>query len=508
MSRTDNIRNNLIFNIIKFATQMVLQFVLRTALIYLMGAEYIGLNGLFTNIFSFLNLAELGIGSAIVFSMYKPIADGDTEKVKSLQALYKKFYSIISLIVVALGIMILPFINFFIDGEVTVDINIYLLYILYLINTLVGYFSAHKRSLLFAHQRNDVENKVRSICIFGMTIIQILVLFIFRDYYIYFIVNIIFTILECILIHLYANNLYPEINGKSNPLDDKTKKEITKNITALSMHKIGGVIVFSTDNIIISTLLGITILGAYSNYYLIITSLISMFALFINALTGSVGNLIASKDTEYAYKKYKQINLLFSLLSAFTTICLIVLFQPFINVWTGGGVYLLDYSTVILICISYYVNRMRSGTSIFKDGAGIFWQNRLSPIFEAIINLIISIGLGMHLGINGVVIGTIVSTLIAPFWVEPKVLYKHYFKRSVWEYFRRYILDVIIMVAVGFACYFVCSFIPDGGILWLIVKFSVCIILCVVLLILAYLPTKEFQETLCLVKSFLKSFIK
>ena len=182
MSRTDNIKKNLIFNMIKFVTQIVLQFVLRTVLIYYMGAEYLGLNGLFTNIFNFLNLAELGIGSAIVFSMYKPIADGDTEKVKALQNLYKKYYKVITFIVLGLGLLIMPFLKFFIKGDVTVDINIYLLYFLYLINTLGSYISAHKRSLLFAHQRNDVENKVKTMCLFGMSVLQIVVLILFKNY--------------------------------------------------------------------------------------------------------------------------------------------------------------------------------------------------------------------------------------------------------------------------------------------------------------------------------------
>ena len=269
MTRTQNIRKNLIFNIIKYVTNLLLQFVLRTVLIYYMGAEYLGLNGLFTNIFSFLNLAELGIGSAIVFSMYKPIADNDVEKIKSLEHLYKKFYIIISIIVGTIGLAITPFIKYLMNGGVSVNINIYILYIMYLVYTLVGYWSAHKRSLLFAYQRNDVENKIKTICIVGMSLIQIVVLVLFKNYYIYFSISILFTLIECILIQVYANKLFPEISGKTHPLDKETKKEITRNVTAISMHKIGGAVVFSTDNILISTFLGVVVLGAYSNYALI-----------------------------------------------------------------------------------------------------------------------------------------------------------------------------------------------------------------------------------------------
>lgn len=508
MTRTDNIKRNLIFNVLKFVTQLVLQFVLRTVLIYTMGAEYLGINGLFTNIFAFLNLAELGIGTAIVFSMYKPIADNDVEKIKALQNLYKKFYLYISLVVLALGLVITPFLDFFIKEEVTVNINIYILFLMYLINTLAGYFSAHKRSLLFAYQRNDMENKIRTICIFGMSIIQIAVLAIFKNYYIYFAVNILFTILECILIHLSANKLFPEIRGKSDPLDKDTKKEITKNVSALSLHKMCSLIVSSTDNILISAFLGIAILGAYSNYALIIASIATLFGLITNALMGSVGDLIATRGKEYVYKKYKQIYIIFSYFSGFSCICLFVLIQPFIQVWTGGGVYLLDLFTVVLICITFYFARMRTGVGILKECTGLFYQDMWRTIVEAVVNLVSSIIFVKWLGINGIFLGTILSTIVAPLWVEPYVLYKHYFKKSVWNYFKRYILDALIMVAGAVICYFVCSLIPDGGIWWLILKFAVCIILSNIVLILAYLPSKEFREVVSMGKDMVGKVIK
>ena len=508
MTRTQNIKKNLIFNVIKYVTNLMLQFVLRTVLIYYMGAEFLGLNGLFTNIFSFLNLAELGIGSAIVFSMYKPIADNDIEKVKSLQNLYKKFYIIISIIVGVIGLAITPFIKYLMNGGVTVDINIYVLYLMYLAYTLVGYWSAHKRSLLFAYQRNDIENKIKTICIIAMSIIQIVVLMIFKNYYLYFSISILFTLIECACIHSVANKLYPEINGKSQPLDEKTKKEITKNVTALSMHKIGSAVVFSTDSILISTFLGVVILGAYSNYFLITSSIVSIFAVIINALIASAGNLVASSSVDYVFERYKKINFMFSYLTSFSTICLIILFQPFIKIWTGGGEFLLNYSTVILISLSFYFTRMRCGVGIFKDATGLYWQNKWQPIVEAIVNLVVSIVLVKLIGINGIFIGTIVSTLVAPFWVEPYVLYKHYFKRSVKGYFARYALDFVIMCASCVITYFVCSLIPDGGIWWLILKFVVCILLSNILLILAYLPTKEFKELFSMAKGMLKNVFK
>ena len=508
MTRTQNIKKNLIFNLLKFVIQLVLQFVLRTILIYYMGVEYLGINGLYTNIFAFLNLAELGIGSAIVFSMYQPIADGNIEKIKSLQNLYKKFYLYIFLIVLVVGGMITPFIKYFINGEVKLDINIYLLFVMYLVNTLVGYLSAHKRSLLFAFQRNDLENKVRTICIIGMTILQSIVIILFKNYYLFFTINIISTLVECVLIHFVANKYFPEINGKSVPIDSDTKKSITKNIAALSLHKIGGTIVFSTDNILISTFCSIAILGAYSNYNLIVTSIFSIFCLFYNSLLGSVGNLINTSSLDYVYDRFNKIKFCFVYLCAFSTICLIVLFQPFMLLWTKGGEFLLGNASVLLISVNFYFQRMRDPINVFREAAGLFWYDRWRPIAEAIVNLVVSIVLAQFMGINGIFIGTIVSTLVAPFWVEPYVLYKHYFKRSVGDYFKRYILDALIMIAGAVICYFVCSFIPDGGIWWLILKFATCIILSNVILIIAYMPTKEFKDLWQMGKNMLKTLFK
>ncbi|MBQ3502819.1 MAG: oligosaccharide flippase family protein [Clostridia bacterium] len=507
MNRITNIKNNLIFNTIKFATQLVLQFILRTALIYYMGAEYLGLNGLFTNIFSFLNLAELGIGSAIVFSMYKPIAEGDTEKVKALQTMYKKTYLIISLVVFVLGISILPFIKVFINGDVTVDVNIYVLYILYLIQTLVGYFSAHKRSLLFAHQRNDVENKVSAVCLLGMTVLQIIVLFAFKNYYIYFSINILFTIIECLLIYIQTNKLYPHIKGPGCALDVDTKKEIYKNVRAISLHKIGGAVVFSTDNILISSMLGLVVLGAYSNYYLIISTLTTIYFLFTNAIKGSVGNLIASTDKEYVYSKYRQTNFLFTILTSFCVVCMIVLFQPFISVWTKhNSIYLLDFYTVVLLCISFYLGKMRMNGSIYRECAGLFNQNKLQPLIESIVNLVASIVLGYYMGLNGIILGTIISTLIAPIWWEPLILFKYYFKKSVWQYFKGLIIDTIITGIVCLVCYFVCSFIPDGTLIMLVCKFAVCVPLAGILLLLFYLPFKDCKNCVSMFMSAIKNF--
>jgi len=382
------------------------------------------------------------------------------------------------------------------------------LFILYLVNTLLGYLCAHKRSLLLAYQRNDVENKLKTICLILMSIVQIVVIILTKNYYLFFVVNIIFTIVESLLVYRSAKKLFPEIKGKGCVLDIGTRKQISKNVAALSMHRIGAAVVFSTDNILVSTFCGVVILGAYSNYSLILNSIVAIITLLSNALIASFGNMIASKDNEYVYKKFKLVRVIFSVINIFVTTCLLTLFQPFIKIWTGGGIYLLEMQTVLILCISFYLSRSRKCVNMMQDAAGIFWEDRWKAVIEAVVNLFVSIMLAKFIGINGIFIGTIVSTIVAPLWVEPKVLYKYYFKKNVWDYFKRYIIDALIMVVVGCLTFFICSFIPDGGIWLLIAKFAVCGVVSCGLLILAYLPTKEFKECFAMAKSFVKNIFK
>ena len=201
------------------------------------------------------------------------------------------------------------------------------------------------------------------------------------------------------------------------------------------------------------------------------------------------------------FDKYKQINFMFSILTGFCTVCLIVLFQPFISVWTrGDATYLLNFSTVVLLCISFYLGRMRIATGIFKECAGLFKQDQWKAVVEAVVNLVASIVLGIFMGINGIVLGTIISTIIAPIWVEPFVLYKHYFNKKVRYYFISYVRDILITALVGFICYFICSFISSAGLLWLIIKFMICASIAGALLIIMYLPSKEMKITLSWLK--------
>lgn len=505
MSRKERTIKNSAAAIAKYVVKLVLQFVLRTILIYKLGVEYVGLDSLYANIISMLSLAELGIGSAIVFSMYKPAAENDVEKLKSLNNLYKKMYTIIALIVLVVGVSISPFLEHFISGEPNVNVNLHIVYFIFLANTTISYLGAHKKSLLFAYQRYDIENNVMTTAIVAMSVFQIVVLLIFNNYYLYAIMNPLFTLVEVIIIMVVANKLYPEINGKAQPLDKETKQQVTKNIIGASCHQISTVLVYSTDNILISIFFGLSVLGKVSNYILIYNAINSLIMIFINALQASVGNMIATTEKEKVYKMYKTLNWAFACVAGFCSIALICLYQPFMSMWVGLN-NMLSMWIVLSIVARFYLTKMRSLTNMFKNCAGLMWNDRLKPIFETIVNIIVSIVLLKLIGVAGVFVGTIISTILVPLWVEPFVLYKHYFNKSSKDYFARFIVYSLVTLLAGGLTFFVCWLLPEFGKWWFVLKAVVCVVIPCLVYFLAYFRISEFKNVKNMCFNFIKKF--
>lgn len=510
MSRTKNTIRNVTFSSLKFAVQLVLQFVLRAVIIYKLGAEYLGLNGLFTNVLGLLSIAELGIGGAITYSMYKPIAENDIEKVKALQNLYKKVYFVIALIVAVVGLSLTPALPYLIkDGASEININIYIVYILFLFNMVTSYFSAHKRSLLFAYQRNDVENKIKASTLCISAIIEISVILLFSNYYVYMGVLFIGTILDCVLVHVFANKLFPEINGKAvKDLSKNDKKAIIKNVSGVSLNQIGGQLISSTDNLILSSLFGLIVTGVYSNYALIVTTLISFNILLLQSVQGSAGNLVATTNKDVVYNNYQKVNFISAWFSGFCAICLITLFQPFMYIYQimthAESSLVMEFSIVVVVVVNFYINTMRRATNTFKNATGLMWYDGWKAIVECIINLSVSIWLAHVLGVIGIFLGTLISAVLVPLWYEPLILYKKYFQKSVWRYFGKFALYTVVTVGAGALTYWLCSLLPFAGIGWFVLKCGICLVVPNVIFLLCYFKTSEFKGVIGLAKQVLK----
>ena len=260
----------------------------------------------------------------------------------------------------------------------------------------------------------------------------------------------VFTLLESILITIEANKMFPNIHSADKKLDNESKKDLTKKIVAMSMHQVGSVLVLSTDNLILSKMFGLGVVGIYSNYLLIITALMSIISIIINSLQASMGNMVATTGEQYVYKRYKQINLVFTWFIGWCSICLMCLFQPFILLWTKDASYLFPTIVVLVIVVAFYLKENLGITLMFKNVAQLVWYDRWAPVIQGIVNIGVSIIAAKYMGVVGVFIGTIVSTIVGPFMWCPIVLYKYYFKQKIFKYWVGYILITVFINVKGY----------------------------------------------------------
>ncbi|MDO4963796.1 MAG: polysaccharide transporter [bacterium] len=388
--RTNNTIKNSIASTISSIVTMLLGFISTAFFIRILNVEYLGLNGLFSNILTMLSFFELGIGSAIIYNLYKPIADNDIEKVKSLMHFYRKAYNIIAISVFICGLLILPFLNILV-GDVDIDINIHLVYLLYLMSTVSSYLIAYKRSLIYANQKNYIINVVHIFYLIILNFTQILIVFLTKNYYLYLIIKIVCQLLENIILNFIANKNYPFLKDKNiEKLDKRVEKNIFSKVKALVFHKIGYIIVTGTDNIIISYFFGVITVGLYSNYYQIVGAVNTLASQFINSSTASVGNLLVSKNTSHKIKIFKNLRFLNFWLATFCATSFLVIIQPFIQVWVGKQ-YLLDKIVVFVIAFNLFQKNMRGTYNTFKDAAGIWEEDKFIPILESTLNIVFSI---------------------------------------------------------------------------------------------------------------------
>lgn len=471
---------------------VIMNFITRRIFVETLNAELLGINGLFTNIMSLLSLAELGIGSAIIYSMYKPLAKEDHNHINSLLRFYKTTYYRIGLTVFLLGITLTPFLNHFISGATRIN-NLEFIYVLYVIGTSSTYFFSYKRSFLIANQKKYIDSAYHYFFVSIRYTLQILVLLILKNFYGYLVLQFVVSFIENITISNKINKLYPYINTKNKiELIEDDKRTIYKNVRALVMHKVGSVVVMGTDNILISKLVSLTVTGIYSNYILIVTAINQFINIFFQSLTATIGNLAATESKDRQMYIFDLIDYMGFWLYGFSSISLYVLMNQFISIWLGDG-YLLNNKIVMLIVVSFYLTGRRWSVLTYKDALGLFWYDRYKPIFESLINLIASIWLGIKIGIAGILIGTIVSTIFTCFWIEPYVLYKYGFNKSVKNYFVKYITNTLYLLFVGYITLRISNIVNIGIYLDFFISMIICLIIPNLLLFIPFYRSKHFN---------------
>lgn len=503
-NRAENASRNALFGVIQKVYQILIPFVMRTVLVYFLGIQYLGLNSLFASVLQVLNLAELGVGSAMVYSMYKPIAEDDEAKICALMNMYRKYYRIIGLIIGIIGIGLTPFIPKLVKGSIPPELSIYVLYYLELGSTVLSYWLfAYRNCLFYAHQRDDINSKI---AIFVNTVLyasQIIVLIFLKNYYAYITLSLLATIVRNLITGYISKKWYPQYVPKGILASDETLI-INKRIRDLFTSKIGFVIVGSADTIVISSFLGLEALALYQNYYFIVSAIMGILTVVYSGCTAGIGNSLIIESKEKNFNDLKKITFLACWISCFCAVCFLVLFQPFMIIWMGKE-RLLPFSIVICFAIYFFIYEINQVMNLFKDAGGIWSKDKFRPLVTAIANLGMNIIMVQFWGLYGVILSTVISMLIVGMpWLFYNLFTELFDRRQFPVLLKEIIYFVVASVLICTITYLVCSLIHLDGILEVVVKLLVCSILSNAMLFLVYRNSNEFKQVLLLINKITK----
>lgn len=496
IERTQNARRNIIYGGFLKIYQMLVPFLMRTAMIYFMGVQYLGLNSLFTSILQVLNLTELGVGSAMVYSMYKPIAEDDTVTICALMRLYRLYYRIIGIVIAVIGIGLTPFIPYLVKKDLPAELNIYILYLLNLAATVLSYWLfAYKNALFQAHQRVDITSKITLGTTTIQYAVQLIVIIFLKDYYLYVLTLLFTQAITNIITAVAATKKYQNYRPVGK-LESRLVKDINQRIRDLFTSKIGSVVVNSADTIVISAFLGLTILAIYQNYYFILTSITGFVAIIFQSCTAGIGNSIIVETKEKNYNDLKKFTFLICWIAGFCTCCLLCLYQPFMQVWVGKNL-ILEFSAVICFCIYYFVYEINQLLNTYKDAAGIWHEDRFRPLVTAGANLVLNLITVQFLGIYGVLLSTVLSMLfIGMPWLLHNLFTVLFDRKQLQEYLKSLFgySVVVFMSCVG--CYLICQLFHLNIWLTLVVRIIICCLVPNTIYIIMYRKKSEYKQCL------------
>lgn len=504
-SRLKNSKRNIISGLFRQIMTIVLTFAIRTVILYTLGVEYQGLGGLFTSILQVLNMTELGFSAAVTFSLYKPIAEGDTKSVCAILAYLKRVYRIIGMIILAAGVAIMPFLPLLIKGSYPSEINIYVLYGIFLANAVVSYLLfAYKSTLLTAMQRMDlVSNAFTVTNIFGK-LLQVIVLITTRNYYLYVLLMLISTAANNLLVEYMSRRYYPKIRAYGL-IEPEIKSNLLMQVRAVFINRIGDVARNSFDNIVLSAFVGLSAVAIYDNYYYIYMALYGMMGIIVNSVRASIGNSIVKESVNKNYDVFLKFSFMFMWISGFCTVCMFVLYQPFMNIWMRGKQeLLLPLRDMALFCLYFYAMAMAYTKNIYLEAKGLFHESRYLYILEALCNLLLNIILCKSFGTTGILIATIVTILVFNFAGGTVVLYRHYFKRPIRQFALHHCLYFAVTIVACVLTYLICERLPLNGLVGFAVRACVCAVVPNVIYLCVYSRMPMFPAIISVVKRFIR----
>ena len=477
---------------------------MRTAMIYIMGVQYLGLNSLFTSVLQVLNLAELGVGSAMVYSMYKPIAEDDDTTICALMKLYRTYYRVIGLVIAVVGCVLTPFIPYLIKSDVPAGLNIYILYLLNLGATVLSYWLfAYKNSIIQAHQRVDVVSKVTLVTSTIQYGLQLFVLWAFHNYYLYVIVMLATQALTNIVAAICADKLYPQFKPRGK-VDKILVQRINQRIKDLFTSKIGAIIYDSADTIVISAFLGLTVLAVYQNYFYILNSITGLITVVFVACTAGIGNSIVVESKEKNYQDLNKFTFIITWVAGFCSVCLLCIYQPFMELWVGKDL-MLSLSAVVCFVIYFFVRQFNGLFNLYKDASGMWHEDRLRPLAAALTNLVLNLILVQFIGIYGILLSTVLAILCVGMpWLLHNLFTVIFEKKHMWHFIGGLAKYTFVVFFSCLVTYFICSRFSLGVIPTILVRGVICLIVPNLIYYLAFRKTKVFQQSLQLVDKMTK----
>jgi len=491
VNRSKNSKRNAIYGFVCKSIQLLLPFILRYVIINNLGIEYLGVNGFCTSVLQVLNAIDLGFSEAVLFNLYKPLAEKDSIKVKAIMHYYHRVYMIMGTMVFLLGICIIPFTNKMIKGDVPLGVNIYIAFFVYLINSTISYFGgAYKALLLYAGQRNDLNTIATTIAKLVVEIAQIIFIIKTRNYYSYLFLLPVATILYNASVSQITKKKYPEYIGKEK-INSNMRKEMRVNIFAIAIDRIKTVSRNSFDSIVISSFLGLSIVGIYNNYFYILTGVLTLTYVLSTSITASIGDSIAIESVEKNFYDFQRINFLYMWVTVVSAACFLCTIQPFMEIWMGKE-YLFEFRTAVLFVIYYYSLQMCEVFMIYFKGAGL-WKHRLyRGVVASGLNVILNIFLGYYWGVNGIVLATILSVVLIDYFYTSKLLFKYYFSsEKYYNYIKSSIMILISAILDISLTYMISSILAEN----IVIKLLACVVISFSIWILILGKTRIFHES-------------
>ena len=471
-----NVKRNMVANAASSGIRLLFPFLNRTLFLWLLGPAYLGLNGLFGSILGVLMLAELGFGTAVVCSMYKPVADDDRELLCAYLRFYRTVYRCVGMAIFLIGLALLPFLEKLVHGTVPPDIDLRVLYVIHLVNTAASYFLfAYRGVVLGAHHRNDVITNIRTGVSVAQYIAVFLILLVTRNYYHYVIATVVFTVVQNVLLVKASRKLFPDIEPRG-VLPPEMRCRVISDVKSIFMHKVGGVITNSTDNLVISAFLGLVAVAAYGNYYYVVTSVAGLVAVVYSSMTGGFGNKIYTESKAENFRLFMRMNRLSMIVIIFCAAMMAALYQPFMAVWVKDDLSLMRHAlTPALMVFYFYIMQSRQVLLAFKSAASLWRQDRWKPIVAGTVNLGSNVLFVLFLPdaykLDGVIFSTIMGFAFIQIPWESHVVFSAFFgKAESRAYWRSYAGFAAYAVAICAVAWFAAHAVPLGGIPGLFAK--------------------------------------